>query len=70
MYDLTPFSISEKPMDQKPIISVRDAKKIYRVGSVDVHALRGVDLEIMPGEFFLLFYRFPDIINIGILCAP
>ena len=44
-------------MEQKPIISVRDAKKIYRVGSVDVHALRGVDLEIMPGEFCCIIGR-------------
>lgn len=32
-------------------ISVRDLKKIYHVGEVDVHALRGVDLDIQRGEF-------------------
>ena len=32
------------------LITVRNAKKIYRVGSVDIQALRGVDLSIMPGE--------------------
>jgi putative ABC transport system ATP-binding protein len=34
-----------------PIIRVRGLTKVYRVGDVDVHALRGVDLDIEPGEF-------------------
>lgn len=34
----------------QPIIQARNVKKIYRVGSVDIQALRGVDLNIMPGE--------------------
>lgn len=42
---------------QKPIIDLRNVKKIYRVGSVDVHALRGVDLQIMPGEFCCMIGR-------------
>jgi putative ABC transport system ATP-binding protein len=35
----------------EPIIRIRDLKKIYRVGVVDVPALRGVDLDVAPGEF-------------------
>src|SRR5438477_13059257 len=38
-------------MSSPPIISARNLRKIYRVGDVDVHALRGVDLDIAPGEF-------------------
>jgi len=38
-------------MNDAPILSVRDLRKVYRVGDVDVHALRGVDLDIARGEF-------------------
>jgi len=34
-----------------PIIRVRGLTKVYHVGEVDVHALRGVDLDVMAGEF-------------------
>jgi putative ABC transport system ATP-binding protein len=34
-----------------PIIHAENVTKIYRVGRVDVPALRGVSLEIEPGEF-------------------
>jgi len=38
-------------MSDEPIISVRDLCKTYRVGDVEVRALRGVDLDVQPGEF-------------------
>jgi putative ABC transport system ATP-binding protein len=38
-------------MNSDAIIAVRDLKKTYRVGQVDVHALRGVDLDVKTGEF-------------------
>jgi putative ABC transport system ATP-binding protein len=37
-----------------PIILVRDLRKIYHVGDVDVPALRGVSLEVQRGEFVSL----------------
>jgi len=35
----------------EPIIATRSLKKTYRVGKVDVPALRGVDLLVQEGEF-------------------
>jgi putative ABC transport system ATP-binding protein len=35
----------------EPILKTENVWKIYRTGKVDVPALRGVDVEIMPGEF-------------------
>ncbi|MFO0783307.1 MAG: ABC transporter ATP-binding protein [Phycisphaerales bacterium] len=34
----------------EPLIQLRGVKKIYRVGVETIHALRGVDLDIMPNE--------------------
>ena len=36
------------------IISVRDLRKTFRVGEVDVHALRGVNLEVRKAEFLCI----------------
>ena len=38
----------------KPVIQLEDIHKIYHTGEVDVHAVRGVSLEIHQGEFVAL----------------
>lgn len=40
-----------EPRDEEIVIQVRDIHKIYRMGETQVHALRGVTLEIRRGEF-------------------
>ena len=37
-----------------PYIEIRGLRKVYRVGKVDVQALRGVDLDVPPGEFLAI----------------
>ena len=43
-----------EPIDNGPIIRVRDLMKIYRVGEVDVNALNGVSLDVTRGEFLAI----------------
>lgn len=44
-------------MEQNNIIDVRNVAKVYHVGSVDVHALRGVDLQIQRGDICCIIGR-------------
>ena len=39
---------------ERPIISLRDVWKIYKLGKVDVNALRGADLDIHKGSFLAI----------------
>ena len=40
-----------EPAINESIIQVRELSKVYRQGDVDVHALRGANLEVARGEF-------------------
>ena len=46
--------MTTSPAGQEPGIVVRDLVKTYHVGEVDVLALRGVTLDVYPGEFVAL----------------
>jgi putative ABC transport system ATP-binding protein len=35
----------------EPLIRVKDVRKVYKTGDVEVHALRGVSLDVYSGEF-------------------
>ncbi|GBD37210.1 putative ABC transporter ATP-binding protein YknY [bacterium HR36] len=37
--------------DRQPLIVLEDVHKVYATGAVPVQALRGINLEILPGEF-------------------
>ena len=41
-------------MARTPVFEARGLTKAYRMGETTVHALRGVDLAIYPGEFIVL----------------
>jgi putative ABC transport system ATP-binding protein len=40
--------------DAPAVFTLRDVTKVYRMGEVDVHALRGISLELDAGEFIVL----------------
>ncbi|MBA3601986.1 MAG: macrolide ABC transporter ATP-binding protein, partial [Acidobacteria bacterium] len=35
----------------KPILQTENLSKIYKIGRVETHALRGVSIAVEPGEF-------------------
>lgn len=37
-------------IETEPVIRVRDLTKVYKVGDIEVHALRGIDFDVSPGE--------------------
>lgn len=41
-------------VDTSPVFVARGLTKVYRMGEVTVHALRGVDFDLFPAEFVVL----------------
>ena len=44
-------------MERETVFAARGITKTYRMGETEIHALRGVDLEIAAGEFIVLLER-------------
>ncbi|HET9181860.1 MAG TPA: ABC transporter ATP-binding protein [Candidatus Angelobacter sp.] len=54
MATLAQVEFNENPVvmtQAVPVIAVEDVHKFYQLGETKVHALRGVDLKVEPGEF-------------------
>ena len=41
-------------LDDNPLVTCRDVTKVYGSGNAEVHALRGVDLDVYAGELTML----------------
>ena len=46
--------VSDRRGDPTPVFTARDITKVYHMGEVDVHALRGVSLDLFESEFLVL----------------
>jgi putative ABC transport system ATP-binding protein len=40
--------------ESQPVLHIEAITKVYRMGDVDVHALRGIDLDFFAGEFIVI----------------
>ncbi|HEY6563612.1 MAG TPA: ABC transporter ATP-binding protein, partial [Pirellulaceae bacterium] len=54
-----PHAMAEDPSfrnapENTPVFSARRLAKVYHMGEVDVHALRGIDFDLYKGEFLVL----------------
>ncbi len=46
--------MSQKPKEEKSVFKTEGLTKVYQMGNVEVHALRGIDLELYSGELVVL----------------
>jgi putative ABC transport system ATP-binding protein len=51
---MTPGRSASASETREPVFLARDITKVYRMGEVEVHALRGVSLELHESEFLVL----------------
>src|SRR5213593_4878744 len=53
-FDTVSFATLSSSPAQCSVYQARGITKVYRMGEVEVHALRGVDLDLYEGEFIVL----------------
>ena len=51
---LTTKTESKGSANSEPVFRAERLTKVYRMGEVEVHALRGIDLELFAGEFVVI----------------
>lgn len=49
--EATPYELDAREPALEPVLKTESLWKVYRSGKVDVAALRGVDVRVLPGEF-------------------
>ncbi len=54
-----PHTVEANPADsgRDVVFQTRDVTKVYPMGDVEVHALRGIDLSLYQSEFIVLLAR-------------
>lgn len=50
----TGVATRQAPSGNAPVFTARGLTKVYAMGEVTVHALRGVDFDLFSGEFVVL----------------
>lgn len=50
----TALTVESECAQQSPVFQVHNVTKVYRLGDVEVHALRGVNLDLYPREFVVV----------------
>lgn len=51
---LSRFLYNVNMASKQAVFTIRQLCKTYHVGDIDIHALRGVDLDLYPGEFVVM----------------
>ena len=54
LLEIVPYLPSLERKNMEPIISVRNLKKVFKIGDNDVPALNGLDFDIYQGEFIAI----------------